>query len=285
MGFGGKAMKTRGIAFQGEHGAYSEEAVRQHFGTETDTVPCKTISEVFNLIETGGVLHGVVPVENSIEGSVNETYDSLITSTTKITGEIVLRVVHCLIALPSTTIGDVKVIYSHPQALAQCRGYLATLGVEVKVSYDTAGSVKMIRDGRMKGAAAVASMGAAQIYEMDVLRHGIEDYGHNYTRFLVMSAKESERAPMCKTSVIFSVPHMPGSLYASLETFATHGVNLTKIESRPTRQRPWEYYFFLDFEGHRDEAAQKEALRELVKRTTFLKVLGSYPRARPEPPQ
>ncbi len=275
-------MEANGIAFQGEHGAYSEEAVRQHFGSETDTVPCKTISEVFNLTEEGKVKYGVVPVENSIEGSVHEAYDSLITSSAKIVGEIVLRVVHCLVAMPSTTIGDVRVVYSHPQALAQCRGYLASLGAEVKVSYDTAGSVKMIRDDGRKDAAAVASMNAAQIYGMGVLRQGIEDYRSNYTRFLVVSTKESERAPTCKTSVIFSVPHTPGSLYAALEAFARHGVNLTKVESRPTRQRPWEYYFFLDFEGNMDDAAQKEALSDLTKKTTFLKVLGSYPKARVE---
>ncbi|MDG6954487.1 MAG: prephenate dehydratase [Nitrososphaerota archaeon] len=275
-------MKTDGVAFQGAHGAYSEEAIRQHFGAKRDTVPCRTISEVFNLVETGEVKYGVVPVENSTEGSVNETYDSLITTSTKIAGEIVLRVVHCLVALPSTSISDVKVVYSHPQALAQCRGFLASMGAELNVSYDTAGSVEMIRDDGRRDAAAVASKAAAQIYGMSVLKEGIEDNGHNYTRFLVIMTEESERSTESKTSVIFSAPHTPGSLYTALEAFARQGVNLTKIESRPTRQRPWEYYFFLDFEGHRDAVTQKEALHDLAKRATFLKVLGSYPKAKVE---
>jgi len=268
------------VAFQGEHGAYSEEAIFQHFGAGVKTVPCKTIPEVFNLTEVGAVKYGVVPVENSIEGSVHETYDSLITSSVKIAGEIVLRVVHCLVALPSTSMREVKVIYSHPQALAQCRGFLASLRVEVVISYDTAGAVKMIKEKVMGGAAAVASENAARIYKMAILARGIEDYGRNYTRFLVVSTEESKRTSDCKTSVIFSLPHVPGSLYGALESFAKHRINLTKIESRPTRQRPWEYYFFLDFEGHRDDHQQKIALGQLARKTIFLKVLGSYARAR-----
>jgi len=276
-------LRPKGIAFQGEHGAYSEEAIYQRFGGRAETVPCKTIPEVFNLAEVEAVRFGVVPIENSIEGSVHETYDSLITSSAKIAGEIVLRVVHCLVALPSTTVGDLKVVYSHPQALAQCRGFLASLGVKVMVAYDTAGSVKMIKEKRMANAAAVASENAARIYRMSVLSRGIEDYGRNYTRFLVLSTKEGRRGGGYKTSVIFSLPHVPGSLYGALESFARHGINLTKIESRPTRQRPWEYYFFLDFEGHRDDTVQRGALRELVSKTIFFKVLGSYPKAKVEP--
>src|SRR5712692_793593 len=249
-------MKPKGIAFQGEHGAYSEEAIYQRFGGKAETVPCKTIPEVFNLAEVEAVRYGVVPIENSIEGSVHETYDSLITSSAKIAGEIVLRVVHCL----------------------------ASLGVRVMVAYDTAGSVKMIKEKRMANAAAVASQNAARIYRMSVLSRGIEDYGRNYTRFLVLSTKEGRRGGAYKTSVIFSLPHVPGSLYGALESFARHSINLTKIESRPTRQRPWEYYFFLDFEGHRDDTVQRGALRELVSKTIFFKVLGSYPKAKLEPP-
>jgi prephenate dehydratase len=237
---------------------------------------------VFNSVERREVKCGVVPVENSIEGSVHETYDSLVTTSAKISGEILLRVVHCLVALPLTSMDDVKVVYSHPQALAQCRGFLTSLGAEVKATYDTAGSVKKVRDEGRRDAAAVASKEAALIYGMHVLNEGIEDNKNNYTRFLVVATEESERLPESKTSVIFSTQHAPGSLYAALEPFARHGVNLTKIESRPTRQRPWEYYFFLDFEGHRDDAAQKIALEDLAKRTISLKILGSYQRARIE---
>lgn len=155
------------------------------------------------------------------------------------------------------------------------------------IAYDTAGSVKMIREKAMIGAAAVASENAARIYKMTVLARGIEDFGRNYTRFLIVGTKEKGQTSGCKTSVIFSLPHVPGSLYSALETFAKEGINLTKIESRPTRQRPWEYYFYVDFEGHRDEPSQRAALKKLVRKTIFLKVLGSYPKAKvvPHPAQ
>ncbi|MEM4573249.1 MAG: prephenate dehydratase [Candidatus Caldarchaeum sp.] len=267
------------VAFQGEKGAYSEEAVFSYFGENTETVPCKTIREVFKNVEAKVVDHGVVPVENSIEGSVFETYDMFLSSSVKTTGEIILRIKHCLIALPETSIDDIQIVYSHPQALAQCRGYLTSLGVAVDLTYDTAGSVKMIKEKGLKHAAAVASERAAAIYGMKVLAKGIEDYGHNYTRFLVISWKETSPHPNSKTSIIFSTAHKPGALYNALGAFARNGINLTKIESRPTRQRPWEYYFFVDFEGHLEEDKVKTALTELASQTTFVKILGSYPKA------
>jgi len=270
------------VAFQGEHGAYSEEAIFSYFGKDTETVPCRTIREVFNYTEVGSVNYGVVPVENSIEGSIYETYDMLLTSSVKVVGEIVLRIIHCLIALPSTTIKDIKVVYSHPQALAQCRWFLASLGAEMIVTYDTAGSVRMINEKGLTQAAAIASEKAAQLYGMRILARGIEDYGRNYTRFLIISRGEGEKTEDSKTSIIFSLPHVPGSLYYALEEFAKRGINLTKIESRPTKQRPWEYYFFLDFEGHQQDTACREALAALARKAIFLKVLGSYPKAKTE---
>ncbi len=275
-------MKRTRVAFQGEHGAYSEEAVHQYLGAEVETIPCKTIREVFNLAEVEEVEYGVVPVENSIEGSIYETYDLLLTSSVKVVGEVSLRIIHCLIALPSTELKDVKIVYSHPQALAQCKGFLASLGVETMITYDTAGSVRLIREKELKDAAAIASEKAAQMYGMKILAKGIEDYGRNYTRFFIISRRDAETRNDCKTSIIFSLPHTPGSLYHALEEFAKRGINLTKIESRPTRQRPWEYYFFLDFEGHKDDEPYKEALSALAKKVIFLKVLGSYPKAKTE---
>ena len=275
-------MKKLRIGFQGEHGAYSEQAAFQHFGPSIETVPTRSIREVFNLTEVGAIDAGVVPVENSIEGSISETHDMLLTSSVKVVGEVAVRVVHCLIALPSAKLSDIKVIYSHPQALAQCRNFVAGLGAEPRVAYDTAGSVKMIKDEGIVSAGSIASERAAEIYGMKILKKGIEDYGRNFTRFLVISKTEGKRTAASKTSVIFSVPHTPGSLYNVLEVFARDGINLTKIESRPTRQRPWEYYFFVDIEGHHKDRAISGAFAEIATKTIFLKVLGSYPRLKEE---
>jgi prephenate dehydratase len=280
------------IGFQGEHGAYSEEAIYKQFGRDVKTVPTLTIHEVFNLTEAGGVDLGVVPVENSVEGSINETYDMLLSSNLTVIGEVVLRVVHCLIALRTAKLGGIRVVYSHPQALAQCRNFVTSLGIEPIVTYDTAGSVKMIKEKRLEGAAAIAGERAAEIYGLKVLKKGIEDYSTNSTRFLIVAREGGEPESKgtaahrgsvsrgSKTSLIFAVPHTPGSLYNALEVFARAKINLTKIESRPTKERPWEYYFFVDFEGRRDDLKVIGVLSELAKKTAFLKVLGSYPRSK-----
>lgn len=281
------------IGFQGEHGAYSEEAIYKQFGRDVKTVPTATIHEVFSLTEAGALDLGVVPVENSVEGSINETYDMLLSSNLEVIGEVVLRVVHCLIALRTARLEGIKVVYSHPQALAQCRNFVTSLGAEPIVTYDTAGSVKMIKEKRLEGAAAIAGERAAEIYGLKVLKKGIEDYSTNSTRFLIVSreGKEPVRSRSAvarrngvsvgsKTSLIFSVPHTPGSLYNALEVFARAKINLTKIESRPTKERPWEYYFFVDFEGRRDDQKVVKVLTELAAKTAFLKVLGSYPRSK-----
>ncbi len=281
------------IGFQGEHGAYSEEAIYKQFGRDVKTVPTVSIHEVFNLTEAGAVDLGVVPVENSVEGSINETYDMLLSSNLKVIGEVVLRVVHCLIALRTAKLSGIKVVYSHPQALAQCRNFVTSMGIEPMVTYDTAGSAKMIKEKRLEGAAAIAGERAAQIYGLKVLKKGIEDYSTNSTRFLIVAREsgepERQKSPAArrggishgsKTSLIFAVPHTPGSLYNALEVFARAKINLTKIESRPTKERPWEYYFFVDFEGRRDDQKVVKVLSELAKKTAFLKVLGSYPRSK-----
>jgi len=275
-------LKRLRIGFQGEHGAFSEQAVFKHFGTGVETVPTRTIREVFNLTEVGAIDRGVVPVENSIEGSVNETYDALLTSRAKVVGEEVLRVVHCLIALPGAKLSGIRSIYSHPQALAQCRNFVTSLGADPLVTYDTAGSVKMIKEKHLTNAAAIAGERAAQIYGLKILAKGIEDYQRNFTRFFVISMEDVPKAKKSKTSIVFSLPHTPGSLYRALEAFATDDVNLTKIESRPTKEKPWEYYFFVDFEGHTSDRRPANVLAKLASRTAFLKVLGSYPRSKDE---
>jgi chorismate mutase/prephenate dehydratase len=274
-----KFAGTPRVAFQGEVGAYSEQAVLLFFGPTASVEPCKSLREVFSIIEKGGVEFGVVPVENSSEGSVNETYDLLLDSSLKVSGEISLRVTHCLIANPDARLTDIKVVYSHPQALAQCRRFLQRLNCEVVSTYDTAGSVKMIRERGMVDSAAVASEKAAEVYAMKVLKKAIEDSPNNYTRFFVLSKGDAPPSGRDKTSIIFSVKHLPGTLFRALQEFAVRRINLTKIESRPTRQNPWEYNFYLDFEGHRKEAVCKEALEGLRKKSIFVKILGSYPRA------
>ncbi len=265
------------VGFQGEHGSYSEEAVLRYFGESAEPLPYKSITSVFVAVETGEASAGVVPVENSIEGSVGETYDSLLTTSLRVVGEINLRISHCLIGLPGAKISELKRVYSHPQALAQCRAYLASLGLEPVSYYDTAAAARLIKEMGDKSAAAIASARAAGIYSLEILASGIEDYGRNYTRFLVIGREPSTRSGRDKTSIIFTLPHRPGALYEALGVFARRSINLTKIESRPTRARPWQYNFYVDFEGHIDDEVVREAMSELAQKALFVKVLGSYP--------
>jgi chorismate mutase/prephenate dehydratase len=267
------------VAFQGERGAYSESAVYTFFEASADVKPCRDLSEVFENVEKQEAQFGVVPVENSLEGSVNQTYDLFLTHNLKVSGEIIIRISHCLIANPSTSLEAVKTVYSHPQALAQCRSFLERLGSELIPTYDTAGSVKMLKERGQKDAAAIASEKAAEIYEMKILAREIEDTPTNYTRFFVISKNDAPITGRDKTSIIFAAAHTPGSLYHALGEFAKRNINLTKIESRPTKQKAWEYNFYLDFEGHRSEKRCAEALKALAKSGAFLKILGSYPKA------
>ena len=267
------------IAFQGERGAYSESAVYTFFGDNAEVKPCRDLTEVFESVDKQEVPVGVVPVENSLEGSVNQTYDLFLTHDLKVCGEIIIRISHCLIANPSTSLMAVKTVYSHPQALAQCRSFLERLGSELVPTYDTAGSVKMLKENGLKDAAAVASKKAAEIYGMKILASEIEDTPTNYTRFFAISKDDSLRTGKDKTSIIFAAAHTPGSLYHALGEFAKRNINLTKIESRPTKQKAWEYNFYLDFEGHRTEENCAAALKALEQSGAFLKILGSYPKA------
>jgi chorismate mutase/prephenate dehydratase len=271
-------QKTR-VAFQGELGAYSESAVQVFFGGSSQPVPCKRFSDVFRCVEAGETEFGVVPIENSIEGSVNQVYDLFLKYDHKVSGEIVLKIGNCLIANPGTKLDDVKIIYSHPQALAQCRSFLEGLNREMISTYDTAGSVKMIKEQHLMDAGAIAGERAAEIYGMSILVRNISDNSNNFTRFFVLSKNDSPSTGNDKTSVIFSTKHLPGALYEALGEFASRNINLTKIESRPTKRRPWEYNFYLDFEGHRSEKRCSQALEELRSKSVFVKVLGSYPKA------
>lgn len=274
-----KTVQPAGVAFQGESGAYSQEAAFQFFGSATETFPYESLDAVFEAVEQGRHACGIVPVENSLEGSISRTYDLLLDSRLKVSGEITLRVSHCLIANPGVAISDIRQVYSHPQALGQCQAFLKHLKCELIPAYDTAGSVKMIRDKHISHGAAIASQRAAVLYGMEVLASAIEDNPHNFTRFFILSRQDCPPSGQDKTSLVFSVKHQPGALFEFLEVMARNNINLTKIESRPTRQKPWEYNFYLDFEGHREEPRIQAMLAGLEARATFIKVLGSYPKA------
>jgi chorismate mutase/prephenate dehydratase len=275
-----KRTQGIGVAFQGEVGAYSEEAALQFFGSSIQSQPCENLDDVFKAVERGEVEFGIVPVENSLEGSISRVYDLLLDSSLKVYGEIELRVVHCLITSPEDGLDSIRKVYSHPQALGQCKAFLKHLGCELVPTYDTAGSVKMIKEMRIVDGGAIASARAAEIYGMKIIASEIEDNSNNFTRFFVLSKQDSPPSGNDKTSIVFSLKHRPGTLYESLKEFAARNINLTKIESRPTRQKPWEYNFYLDFEGHQEDKVSQEALEVLDRNSVFVKVLGSYPRAK-----
>jgi len=268
------------VAFQGELGAYSESAVYSFFGSSVEVKPCKNFDDVFESVKTGDVDYGVVPIENSIEGSVNRTYDLFLEYDLKVCGEIIIRISHCLIAHKGTSIDSIKNVYSHPQALAQCRKILEQYKLKATSTFDTAGSVKMIKEENMTDAAAIASERAAQIYDMTILAKEIEDIKNNSTRFFVLDKQDSSYSGEDKTSIIFATKSIPGALYKILGEFADRNINLSKIESRPTKQTPWEYHFYLDFEGHRTETKCQEALESIKDKTIFVKILGSYKAAK-----
>lgn len=268
-------MMNESVTFQGERGAYSEMATLQYF-PNAKVMPKKSFQDVFDSIETCEANYAVVPIENSIEGSINETYDLLLQTKTTVTGEIYQRVRHCLIVNKGTTLDELEAVYSHPQAIAQCRNYLQLKRLDSVLTYDTAGAVKMIKERKIMNAAAIASRRAAEIYDMDVLEEGIEDRKNNFTRFLVLSKTKTEPTGHDRTSIIFSVKHLPGALFGILKEFSSREINLTRIESRPTKETPWEYNFYVDFEGHCDDETIKKALQSIKNKTAFFKILGSY---------
>ncbi len=267
------------VAFQGENGAYSQEAAYQFFGAEVDTLPCRTFEDIFLAVEEGRADYGILPIENSAAGSINKAYDLLLERDLKIWGEVLLRVRHCLLANPGTKLEDVRWVRSHPQALAQCERFLARHGMEPVPAYDTAGSAKDLAAAPEPGVAVIANALTARLYGLEVLATEIEDLPFNYTRFFILGHEDPPRAERNKTSVVFATRHVPGALYACLGEFAQRGLNLTKLESRPRRNKPWHYIFYLDFEGHWQDPPCAEALLGLLHKATFLKLLGSYPAA------
>ena len=266
------------IAFLGPEATFSNLAARMHFGESSRFFPQTGISRVFDEVEKGSIDWGVVPVENSLEGSVNVTLDRLITTQLKIRAEIYLRISQCLIS-SAKNMKDIKRIYSIPIVLAQCQVWLKTNmpNCVLGETQSTAAAVQMVKG--KKNEAAIGSSLAGKIYGLNLLAEGIEDNSSNMTRFLVIGSGESDATGNDKTSLIFATPHSPGSLHSALASFARRKINLAKIESHPVKDKLWEYSFFVDMIGHVTDRHVKSCLQELKKKTTFLKILGSYPKS------
>ena len=273
----------RRVAFQGELGAYGEAATLAYFGADVEPTPCVSFADVFEAVAGGSVDAGLAPIENSQAGSINEVYDLLRAHREPplyVTGEISAPVNHCLMALPGQPLAAITRVISHPQALAQSEAYLRALGVEIVAEYDTAGSAKLIRERELMGVAAVASERAAERYELAILARDIQTVKDNYTRFIAFGLHPAP-APTgpAKTMLLLIVSHRPGALYDALGAFAARGINLLKLESRPSRERPWEYVFYLDVEGATGDTAMADALNQLAQSVLLALPLGSFPRA------
>ncbi len=265
------------IAFQGETGAFGEAAALRVNG-EARRLGCRTFEEVFDVVEKGPATHGVVPVENAIAGTIHRNYDLLLEHELSIVGEVEVPVVHDLLALPGTAVGQVRRVYSHPQALAQCERFLRTLeGVELVATSNTAGAAKLVADERLADAAALASRRAGEAFGLAPLARGVQDFEDNVTRFLVIGRRPLPDRVNDKTTIVFSLRNEPGALFKALGVFALRNVDLTKLESRPFKGRPWEYLFYADLAAARDELPCARALQHLAELAPTLRVLGSYP--------
>ena len=265
------------VAFQGIKGANSELAIRQHFGDDVDIRPCSELDELFEALHNKEVPCALVPVENSFAGSVKGAYELLMDYDFRIQAEVVLHVHHALMALPGISISDLKAVQSHPQALAQCERYLQRHDLKPVPWYDTAGAARDLSEQKLKDTGAIAPTIAAELYGLDVLAKQIEDVPFNYTRFFLLGNDDPPRSDYNKTSLVFATRNKPSALYDCLGEFAERDINLTKIESRPRRNRPWEPVFYLDFEGHWQDPPCQQALTRLLQKASFVKMLGSYP--------
>ena len=268
----------KSVSFQGEQGAYSQAAAVSFFDDKIKTIPSPTFAKVLKNTEDNESDYSILPIENSLEGSVGESNDLLLATNLTAIGEIYHRVQHCLIGTGS--IENIDTVYSHPQALGQCRQFIQEHSLKTIPSYDTAGSVKTIKDLNKDSIACIASRNAAEIFGVTIIQKGIEDNANNYTRFLIFSKGKCNENKYRKTSIIFSVKHEAGALFRIINEFYQYKVNLTKIESRPSRGTSWEYNFYVDFEGHQDNPSIKEMLLKIEENSSFLKILGSYPVAK-----
>lgn len=267
------------VAFQGVKGAYSESAIFQFFGLETPTVACNSLEGIFQAVEGGQVDLGLLPVENALTGSIPRVYELLLERDLRIRAEVILRIQHTLMAAPGVKLADLKRVRSTIHSLNQCEKFINRHHLKKIASFDTASGARDLAAQPESDLGVIASQLAAEIYHLDILEEAIEDAPFNYTRFFVLGSEDPPRAQRSKTSLIFSARHLPGSLYHCLGEFAERNINLTKIESRPRRNRPWQYLFYLDFEGHWQDPVAEAALLGLLRQAGFVKMLGSYPMA------
>jgi len=261
------------VVFQGERGAFSEVMASMLFNNVV-FIPCRTFKQVFDSVNSGRAEFGVIPVENSLTGRISEVTDLLIASDLNVCKEGMLSIIHCLIANEKVAVKDLKQIYAHPEALTQCRKFLSRLNCELISWYDGAAAAKIVK--KKKSAGLIASEKVAKIYGLKILRKEIQDSKNNITRFFVISKKTTFSTGNDKTSVIFSTKHKPGTLFHALEPFVKENINLTRLESMPSKGKLWEYLFLIDFEGHKNDPEVKNALQELDKHATSVKVIGSY---------
>ncbi len=268
------------VAYQGIPGANSEIAARQHFDNDVETVPCQDFNHLFDALGANEVDYSLLPVENALAGSVSGAYEMLLDHDVRIQAEVILHVHHALLANRGVSLEQITQARSHPQALIQCDRFLKRYGIEAMGWYDTAGAALDLSRAPKPGMAAIASPLAGELYELDVLATEIEDEPFNYTRFLLMGHGDPEPSDYNKTSIVFATRNRPAALYECLGEFAKRDLNLTKLESRPRRNRPWEPLFYLDFEGHWQEQRCQELLMQLLQLTSFVKMLGSYPAVR-----
>lgn len=266
------------VAFQGEVGAFSEQAARGFFGRRARLVPLRHFKDVFSFVSKGGSRRGIVPIENSVYGSVHETYELLLRHRLSIVGEITLRIHHHLMALPGVRRADLRSVFSHPQALGQCEPFLRSLkNVRPIPYYDTAGAAKMIREEERRNAGALASRRAATAYRLRILARNVESDHRNFTRFIVLSRRGvvPSRGTV-RTSLVFAAADVPGALFKALGVFALRDINLIRIESRPVTGKPGEYRFYVDIEGRPSDEPVRKALHHLAEVSTLVRVLGSY---------
>lgn len=273
-------FKSPTVAFQGELGAFSSIAAGKLVPGKSSLLPCQTFPDVFRALRSGEAAYAVVPIENTLYGSVYENYDHLLECDVPIIGETAVRIEHHLIAPAGVRLRDVRRAFSHPVALGQCLRFLQQHPSIVPAPfYDTAGSVKMLMQQNWKDAAAIASSSSAEIYGGEILRRNIEDDRRNFTRFFLLSKQKDafgEMGSQSKTSLVFATPNVPGALFKALACFALRGLNLTKIESRPLRKKPWEYLFYVDFLGYSEDPRAKKAISNLEEMSAFVKILGTY---------
>ncbi len=277
-------MKKERIGFQGALGAFSQEAVFQLLGDKVEVVPFPRFEDVFRALTRRKIDAAVIPIENTLAGSVHENYDHLLHFDVRIAAETNVRIIHNLIAPPGIRLKDIRKVYSHPVALNQCLRFFARhRNMESTPFYDTAGSVKMVMEEKAPDRAAIASAVAASMYGAHILQRSIEDDRRNFTRFFLLYSRKRTRLPRreakaWKTSLVFTTRNIPGALFRALSAFALRDLNMTKIESRPLHGKPWEYLFYLDFLDREDDPRVQNALRHLAELADFMRVLGSYPK-------